>query len=224
VQLDPVKDTEDGLLCQSKSILGLWDLRRNFNQDNFLIKLIPSEEAVKHNIQNTPIASSIEITYRFSTKLDLRERYLRADGRGIRFGKMIEEMDALAGDCCYKYMVKDWEDVAIQSVHGGKSGAATLPFYLVTVSVDRIDFANKINGTRDLKMSAYMMSASGSTMIVKIDCFQKNEDDTKWENIGDALVLFVARNAETLKSYKVPEMRLTRHCDVMTAKSAMEIG
>lgn len=42
--------------------------------------------------------------------------------------------------------------------------------------------------------------------------------------IGDAIVLFVARDTETGKSYKVPEMRLTEHDDVLTAADAYEIG
>lgn len=84
---------------------------------------------------------------------------------------MIEEMDALAGDCCYKYMVKDMYDIEAISSMQTPNADKKLPFYLVTVSVDRIDFANKIKADQDLKMSAYMLSASGSTMVVKIDCF-----------------------------------------------------
>jgi hypothetical protein len=76
-------------------------------------------------------------------------------------------MDALAGDCCYKYMVENEQDAQSQSSIDG-----IFPFYLVTVSVDRIDFAHKIDSTKNLKMNTYMLSASGSTLIVKIDCYQ----------------------------------------------------
>jgi len=34
-----------------------------------------------------------------------------------------------------------------------------LPYYFVTVSVDRIEFLNKIRSYKDLKMSGYIMSA-----------------------------------------------------------------
>ena len=85
-----------------------------------------------------------------------------ASSEGIRFGKIVEEMDALAGDCCYKYMLEN----DIKQMEEG-----IFPFYLVTVSVDRIEFANKIDSKLNLNMSAYMMSATGSTLIVKIDCY-----------------------------------------------------
>ena len=115
---------EEGLLAEARSILGLWDVKNNWVKNHILIKLIPSTEVVKRGIQNTPLASSIEITYKFASSPTLRERYLRADKRGIRFGKMIEEMDALVGDCCYKYMVRDQKDIeSIKSCYGGGPGA-----------------------------------------------------------------------------------------------------
>jgi len=39
----------------------------------------------------------------------------------------------------------------------------------VTVSVDRIDFMNKLSVQKDLRLSAYMFMAKGSTLMVKID-------------------------------------------------------
>ena len=118
-------------------------------------------------------------------------------------------MDALAGDCCYKYMLQN----EIEQMESG-----VFPFYLVTVSVDRIEFANKIDSQHNLKMSAYMMSAQGSTLIVKIDCYQ---DD---KNIGDAIFIFVARNKDTHKSFKVPSMRVSKHDNVMAATESFELA
>ena len=42
-------------------------------------------------------------------------------------------------------------------------------FYLVTVSVDRVDFVNKLSADSDMRFSAYMLLAKGSTLMVKID-------------------------------------------------------
>ena len=77
------------------------------------------------------------------------------NGNSIRYGKIIEEIDALTGDCCYKYM----------------RSRGTLPsdhkndYTLVTVSVDRVDFMRKITSNHDLKLSAYILNATGSTLI-----------------------------------------------------------
>jgi acyl-CoA hydrolase len=46
---------------------------------------------------------------------------------------------------------------------------------LVTVSVDRIDFNQNIKCDRELKLSAYMLMAKGSTLMVKIDVLQKDD-------------------------------------------------
>ena len=108
--VDPVND-DQGLQQEVACILGLNDIRRNFRQGFFKIRVIPSHQVVQFGIQNTPLASAVEVNYLFSCHPQLRQRYLSAfqfsDSKqgSIRFGKIVEEMDALAGDCCYKYMV-----------------------------------------------------------------------------------------------------------------------
>jgi acyl-CoA hydrolase len=54
------------------------------------------------------------------------------------------------------------------------------PYYLVTVSVDRIDFVGRLDSEKDMRMSAYMLMAKGSTLMVKIDVLQKGVDETNW--------------------------------------------
>ena len=67
----------------------------------------------------------------------------------------------MAGDCSYKYLLKNLDEKNFNP--------ETRPYYLVTVSVDRMDFMNKLDSSMDLRLSAYMLMAKGSTLMVKID-------------------------------------------------------
>lgn len=58
---------------------------------------------------------------------------------------------------------------------------AIRPYYLVTVSVDRVDFMGRLSADRDLKLSAYMLMAKGSSLMVKIDVLQRSEGEVEWE-------------------------------------------
>jgi len=82
-------------------------------------------------------------------------------GKSLRYGKIIEELDAMAGDCSYKYLMKNDDADTFDP--------DKRPYYLVTVSVDRVDFMSNLSAERDLKLSAYMLMAKGSTLMVKID-------------------------------------------------------
>lgn len=55
-------------------------------------------------------------------------------------------------------------------------------------------------------------------MIVKIDCYQENK------NIGDAVFIFVARDKNTHKAYKVPAMRVTKHDNALAATESFELA
>lgn len=79
----------------------------------------------------------------------------------------------------------------------------------MTVSVDRIDFMNRLEAGKDLRLSGYMLMAKGSTLMVKIDVLQRDNQDSEWKQKGDALIVFVARNKKTGKSYQVPEMKVS---------------
>lgn len=65
------------------------------------------EKLAQEGELNTPLASHVETTYLFSQDEKLKERYSRSDQSAnyIRYGKIIEELDAIAGDCSYKYLL-----------------------------------------------------------------------------------------------------------------------
>lgn len=116
---------------------------------------------MKENEQHTPFASHVETNYFFTKDPELKKRYIRSDSKNLRYGKIIEELDALAGDCCYKYL--------LESLDPKHFSAETRPYFLVTVSVDRIDFVSKLDSDKDMRMSAFILMAKGSTLMVKID-------------------------------------------------------
>jgi len=79
----------------------------------------------------------------------------------------------MAGDCSYKYLMKNDDEATFDPNQRG--------YYLVTVSVDRVDFMSKLSSERDLKLSAFMLMAKGSSLMVKIDVLQKSPHETEWE-------------------------------------------
>ncbi len=128
---------------------------------------------IREQQQHTPFASHVETNYYFSKDPELKKRYIRHGSNNLRYGKIIEELDALAGDCSYKYL--------LDSLDQKNFDPETRPYYLVTVSVDRIDFVGRLDSDKDLRMSAYMLMAKGSTLMVKIDVLQKGEQDKDWQ-------------------------------------------
>jgi hypothetical protein len=48
----------------------------------------------------------VQSTYLFTEDAELRKHYCTKDGDSIRYGKIIEDMDAMAGDCSYKYLLE----------------------------------------------------------------------------------------------------------------------
>lgn len=82
-------------------------------------------------------------------------------GQSLRYGKIIEELDAMAADCSYKYLIKNDDAQSFDP--------DLRDYFLVTVSVDRVDFMGKLSANHDLKLSAYMLMAKGSTLMIKID-------------------------------------------------------
>ena len=176
------------------------------------------EKVMEESEMHTPYASHVESNYLFSKDASFSERYSRAsvDSHSVRYGKIIEELDAMAGDCSYKYL--------LQSLKEENFNPATRPYFLVTVSVDRIDFMDKLSANKDLRLSAYMLMAKGSTLMVKIDVLQRDNDQSEWVQQGDALIVFVARDAKTGKSYKVPELKVSKYDDVMACRQCFELG
>ena len=76
----------------------------------------------------TPFASFLQADYLFTQDSALREAYCTIGGSQIRCGKVIEDLDAIACDCSYKYMTPDEETQRIPVKDKG--------FYCVTVSFD----------------------------------------------------------------------------------------
>ena len=200
----------------SVSTLGLWSLRTAYDQGAFKVRTSDMEKCMDEGHMNTPLSSHVETTYLFSQDEHLRERYSRSSDKRIRYGKIIEELDAMAGDCSYKYL--------LENLNAENFDPETRDYFLVTVSVDRIDFMDKLEGHKDMRLSGYMLMAKGSTLMVKIDVLQRDNDESEWEQKGDALILFVARNKKTGKSYQVPEMQVSSHDDLSLTQRCFQLG
>ena len=72
-------------------------------------------------------------------------------------------------------------------------------------------------------MVASIMFAKRSTLVVKIECFQQG-DEEEWQNIGDAIFIFSVRNAETMKAFMVPDIRISEHEDKDFMEGQIEIA
>lgn len=94
--------------------------------------------------------SYIEIILPFSTNENLREEYVNVYG-GIRFAKIIEDIDALAGSIAYKHALEP-----LPQSPGNDDAAkheTLLPITIVTASVDRIDLQQRLDIHEDLRLS-----------------------------------------------------------------------
>ncbi|KAG0047333.1 hypothetical protein BGZ83_007584 [Gryganskiella cystojenkinii] len=150
--------------------------------------------------------SYTEIILPFKTDKALLEEYINVGGT-LRHGKIMEDLDALAGAISYK--------------HADDGKANSSPLTIVTASVDRIDLLKPL-GVCDLRLSGHVSYVGYSSMEVFMKMEEISED--KPGQHGDTILVarftMVARDAITNKAAQVNPMLLQND----TEKKLFQMG
>ncbi|KAF9588731.1 hypothetical protein IFM89_015168 [Coptis chinensis] len=170
----------------------LWEARSNI----FERLLDPPTDAPPQTelLTKAPSRSRTSILYNFSTDYSLREQY-RDPWNEVRIGKLLEDLDALAGTISFKHCSDD--------------NNTTRPLLLVTASVDKIALKKPIRVDTDLKIVGAATWVGRSSIAIKLDVIQQACQGEKTDTTDDddvaltANFTFVARDSKTGKSAPV---------------------
>ncbi|KAG0286540.1 hypothetical protein BGZ97_007387 [Linnemannia gamsii] len=138
--------------------------------------------------------SYTEIILPFKTDKALLEEYINVGG-SLRHGKIMEDLDALAGAISYKH------------TDDGKPDSS--PLTIVTASVDRIDLLKPL-GVCDLRLSGHVTYVGYSSMEIymKMEEINKDKPGQHGDTILVARFTMVARDAITGKAAQVNPLLL----------------
>lgn len=141
----------------------------------------------------TPAQSRTSVAYKFSSDFILREQY-RDSCNEVRIGKLLEDLDALAGTISYKHCCND--------------DNTTRPLLLVTASVDKMVLKERIRVDSDLKLVGAVTWVGRSSLEIHMEVIQYAEDDP---NPVDSVALvanftFVARDCKSNKSAQINQI------------------
>jgi acyl-coenzyme A thioesterase 9 len=135
-------------------------------------------KTVNKDLPRTPAQSETSVSYPFSSDEFLRETYRNPWGQ-MRFGKILEDLDALAGNIAFAH-VQDPSTI------------------IVTASVDRIRLMGVPSIDIDQHLSGKVTFVGTSSMEILMQC----KDDTGYEWM-EAYFTFVATDPETRKPGRV---------------------
>jgi acyl-coenzyme A thioesterase 9 len=131
--------------------------------------------------------SFCEVLLPFRTDATLLEEYVSMHG-GLRFGKLLEDLDALAASIAY--------------LHCDDAGLT-----LVTAAVDRIDLLKQFDSVvSDIRMRGFVTYVGTSSMEVTMAVDM--DESNGWELAALAKFVFVARSQDGSIAVKVPRLVL----------------
>ncbi|XAR71046.1 Palmitoyl-CoA hydrolase [Bertholletia excelsa] len=160
-------------------------------------------------ITKSPSQSRTSIVYNFSTDNILREQY-RNPWNEIRTGKLLEDLDALAGTISYK--------------HCCNNDGTTRSLLLVTASVDRMVLKKPIHIDSNMKLSGAVTWVGRSSMEIQLEVTQSSNETP---NSSDSIALtanftFVARDRKTGKSALINQIQPETEQEKMLWREAEE--
>jgi acyl-coenzyme A thioesterase 9 len=104
-----------------------------------------------------------EVTLPFSSNPALWQDYINPSG-GLRTGKLMEHLDALAGSISYRHVLGSPSDSeARMDTSPEKNG-----LYIVTAACDRLDMLDVPLPGRDVRMSGMVIAVGRSSMEVVV--------------------------------------------------------
>eukprot|EP00980_Cylindrotheca_fusiformis_P005047 scaffold1069_cov143-Cylindrotheca_fusiformis.AAC.5 len=132
-----------------------------------------------------PSQSTTSVSYPFSTNEFLKESYRNPWGQ-VRFGKILEDLDALAGNIAFAHV----QDPSMT---------------IVTASVDRIHLSSIPTLETDLVLTGKVTYVGTSSMEIRMQC--RNEADDNERYWMEAFFTFVATDPETKRPLKIPPLK-----------------
>eukprot|EP00743_Colponemidia_sp_Colp-15_P005916 GILK01006361.1.p1 GENE.GILK01006361.1~~GILK01006361.1.p1 ORF type:complete len:480 (+),score=64.67 GILK01006361.1:89-1441(+) len=181
---------------------------------DFEVRYCPLSSGIGSPVETrSPVESWMELTYPFSSSQRLRDKYMRLGTDFLRFGKLLEDMDALAGDVAYRHVQGEVKQRSVT---------------IVTAVVDRMDFIARLDTKSDLRLRGYVSWVGRSSMEVRIDvCSLKREEESYETHLGQALFVMAARDITVNQAYRVPALRLSDGMDPLEelkANRRFELG
>jgi acyl-coenzyme A thioesterase 9 len=133
-----------------------------------------------------PSQSTTSISYPFSSDEFLKETYRNPWGQ-IRFGKILEDLDALAGNIAFAHV----QDPRLT---------------IVTASVDRIRLTGQPSIDVDQHLSGKVTFVGTSSMEIRMQCCAEGEvgKDNYWM---EAYFTFVATDLKTKRPIRIPPLQ-----------------
>jgi acyl-coenzyme A thioesterase 9 len=161
---------------KSKITSELWKQRAALAKD------ATGTEAQQVMVPKCAADSAVSVRYAFGSDTSLKDAYINPFG-GPRFGILMEDMDAIAGNVAFK--------------HTDDGNPLTRPPLLVTASVDQISLLRTVPLDDDLLLSAAVVWVGRSSMQIRV-ILHVEEDDTK--PMLESIFTYVARDRATGKS------------------------
>ncbi|SPO39317.1 related to acyl-coa thioester hydrolase [Pseudozyma flocculosa] len=143
--------------------------------------------------------SYVELWLPFRDDPELLEKYIATSGM-VRLGKILEDLDTLAGAISYQHALGA----------APRAGDVSAPLYIVTASVDRLDLLEPLRADANYRLSGHVIYVGSSSMevFVSIERLDNLSGPAKVCLTGRAVAALrsftmAARNASTLKSQKI---------------------
>ncbi|KAF4387585.1 hypothetical protein G4B88_003912 [Cannabis sativa] len=138
-------------------------------------------------VAKTPAQSRTSILYKLSSDYALKEHY-RNPWNEIRIGKLLEDLDALAGTIAFK--------------HCANEDGITRPLILVTASVDKMVMKKPISIDTDLSIVGAVTWVGRSSMEIQLEVIQTTYESPDSSDSASLVAnfTFVARDSKTGKS------------------------
>eukprot|EP00536_Pseudo-nitzschia_multiseries_P019482 jgi/Psemu1/321391/estExt_fgenesh1_pm.C_50940001 len=155
----------------------LWDLRLEAKR-----KAAASGESIDMVRPRPPCESMTKIDYDFENNEFLMERYRNPFGH-LRFGKVLEDLDALAGNIAFSHV----QDPEIN---------------IVTASVDRILLSGIVGLGKNQQLSGKVTYVGTSSMEIRMQCKAFDQDDPWME----AYFTFVPSTPRPKNPLKIPPL------------------
>jgi len=199
-------DVEDPIISSSRTNITaqLWkkrvrkDLLDEAKQKS--MAKIDAKDQPSFLVTKSPADSFVSVELPFATDSGaLREQYQSWQSGRVRLGKILEDLDATAGN--------------IAHAHADDNNPLTRPLQIVTACVDRVDVLRPFPLDTNLVMSGNVSYVGTSSMHIIVEVAEKENPENR---ILTSSFLMVARDGSTGKSTPV------NHLDIQTDKEKIQ--